>query len=104
MDVVTLLNKSKVLLQNATSALRDGSDYSFRDNRPTPYRGHIMQYKRICQSIEHTVAIIRCNKETDLALQLEKRQAEELQTEIQSILDKKLKPKGGKMEANTKKR
>uniref|UniRef100_A0A1B6JRW4 Large ribosomal subunit protein mL52 n=1 Tax=Homalodisca liturata TaxID=320908 RepID=A0A1B6JRW4_9HEMI len=140
MNIVTLLNKSKVLLQrgsvchvskaelntrrktlrtrfcleprrrisaifdnpNATSALRDGPDYTFRDNRPTPYG--IMQYKRICQSIEHTAAIIRCNKEIDLALQLEKRQAEELQAEVKSILDKKLKPKGGKVEANRKKR
>ncbi|KAG8261906.1 hypothetical protein J6590_064129 [Homalodisca vitripennis] len=77
-------------------------DYTFRDKRPTPYG--IMQYKRICQSIEHTAAIIRCNKEIDLALQLEKRQAEDFQAEVQSILDKKLKPKGGKVEANSKKR
>ncbi|XP_054287210.1 39S ribosomal protein L52, mitochondrial-like isoform X2 [Macrosteles quadrilineatus] len=77
---------------NANRMLRDGPDYKFMDGRPTPYMAS--QYKRICQNREHTATIIQYNQEIDLALQLEKMKEKEHEDKVQSILDRKLKPKG----------
>ena len=78
-------------VSNAYGPLTDSADYSYLDNRPTPYG--IKQKLRMEKNREIAKKIILLTKEVDFAVDRYNQMQNEQERRRQTIINSKLKPK-----------
>ncbi|XP_029031849.1 39S ribosomal protein L52, mitochondrial [Osmia bicornis bicornis] len=77
---------------NTAGPLLTLQDYSFKDNKPTPYGAN--QLKRMQRHQQYAKKIIQLVSEVDYAVERHAKLLKEKEEQKQQILDSKLKPKG----------
>ncbi|XP_076236277.1 mitochondrial ribosomal protein L52 [Calliopsis andreniformis] len=77
---------------NTTGPLITLPDFSYKDNRPTPYGSN--QLKRIKTHQEYAKKVIKLVAEVDYAVEKHAKRIKEEEVKKKQILDSKLKPKG----------
>ncbi|XP_031849875.1 mitochondrial ribosomal protein L52 [Nomia melanderi] len=77
---------------NSTGPLVNFPDFSYKDNRPTPYG--IRQLKRIKKHQEYVSKIMTLTGEIDYAVERHAKLLKQQEVKRQKILDSKLKQKG----------
>lgn len=77
---------------NASGPLLNLPDFSYKDNRPSPYGSH--QLQRIKKNQQYAERVLQLIGEVDYAVERHARMLKEEKEKKQQILDSKLKPKG----------
>lgn len=77
---------------NSYGILTNGADYSYKDGKPTPYGTG--QRKRIDTQRQYVAKMIQLSKQIDGAIAKHAKLQKDEQAAAQSLLDKRLKPKG----------